>query len=182
MEVKYGRLDPNDFAKFGEIDRSEHILGIYCWTGRELAVERKDFEVAGWYPGEAEAHVARLHALEANGGIVVAATFGETMVGVASLDRGLIPAYPSALKLDVLYVGRPWRGQGVGRRLTTMLGEHAAGLGADSLYISATPTRNTVDAYLRMGAQPLVSPDAQLLSMEPEDIHLLLPLATLRAK
>ena len=48
--------------------------------------------------------------------------------------------------------------------------------GATSLYISATPTRGTVDAYLSMGAKLLVSPDPEILAREPDDIHLVLKL------
>jgi hypothetical protein len=56
-----------------------------------------------------------------------------------------------------------------------LLAERARALGASGLYISATPTRNTVDAYRRMGASVLARPDPDLLAREPDDVHLLLP-------
>ena len=61
--------------------------------------------------------------------------------------------------------------------LTKMLADQARSLGATALYISATPTRGPVDAYLRMGARVMAVPDPQLLAAEPEDIHLRLGLA-----
>ena len=58
-----------------------------------------------------------------------------------------------------MHVSRPHRGRGVARRLIAMLAEQATALGATALYISATPTRNTVDAYVRIGARLADPPD-----------------------
>jgi hypothetical protein len=44
--------------------------------------------------------------------------------------------------------------------------------GARRLYISATPTENTVKFYLRLGCAVTREPDADLFALEPEDIHL----------
>ncbi|MGM7389077.1 GNAT family N-acetyltransferase, partial [Acinetobacter baumannii] len=41
------------------------------------------------------------------------------------------------------------------------------------LYISATPSKRTVDFYIKHGAVVLKHPDRQLWELEPEDIHLL---------
>ena len=43
--------------------------------------------------------------------------------------------------------------------------------------VSSTPTRATVDAYIRMGAERCPEPDPELFAREPEDIHLVLRLA-----
>ena len=80
------------------------------------------------------------------------------------------------MKLDMLYVSAGYRGRGIGRMLTEKAANLARSLGATTLYISATPTRATVDAYLRMGAQVLRVPDPASFALEPEDIHLSLPL------
>lgn len=80
------------------------------------------------------------------------------------------------LQLFYLYVSRPVRGQGVGRRLFDKAGELARVLGAKALYISAVPTQNTVDFYLRRGARLIGVPDPELFAAEPEDIHFSFPL------
>jgi hypothetical protein len=43
-----------------------------------------------------------------------------------------------------------------------------------ALYISARPTRNSVDAWRRIGAVLATAPDRDLLALEPDDIHLIL--------
>jgi hypothetical protein len=45
-------------------------------------------------------------------------------------------------------------------------------LGARRLYISATPSENTVRFYLRRGCRVTDDVDAALFALEPEDIHL----------
>jgi hypothetical protein len=40
------------------------------------------------------------------------------------------------------------------------------------MYISATPSENTVNFYMRLGCEIASEPDPELLAREPEDIHL----------
>jgi hypothetical protein len=44
--------------------------------------------------------------------------------------------------------------------------------GARRLYISATPTENTVGFYVRLGCAVTHESDAELFALEPDDIHL----------
>ena len=44
--------------------------------------------------------------------------------------------------------------------------------GAAGLYISATPTENTIRFYLGLGCRVIPQPDPQLFAEESEDIHL----------
>ena len=48
--------------------------------------------------------------------------------------------------------------------------------GAKRLYVSATPTRATVDFYSKRGFEPLAQPNERLLALEPEDIHMAMAL------
>ena len=43
--------------------------------------------------------------------------------------------------------------------------------GALQIYISATPSENTVKFYLKLGAVVTDGPDPELFDLEPEDIH-----------
>jgi hypothetical protein len=45
-------------------------------------------------------------------------------------------------------------------------------LGASKLYISATPFKNTVDFYMRIGGKLAVEINEELFELEPYDIHL----------
>ena len=80
------------------------------------------------------------------------------------------------MDLAVMHVGRAHRGRGVARPWSRCSPSRPTAAGATALYISATPTRNTVDAYRRIGARLADPPDPAMLAREPDDIHLLLPL------
>jgi hypothetical protein len=43
------------------------------------------------------------------------------------------------------------------------------------LYISAAPTENTVNFYLRRGSLLAATPEPDLFALEPKDIHLVCP-------
>ena len=75
----------------------------------------------------------------------------------------------------VLHVTKPWRRHGVRCELTNEVVRLARAEGVQRLYVSATPTRGTLDFYLSQGFMPLATPDERLFALEPEDIHLQRP-------
>ncbi len=141
-----------------------------------LQLEETRQTVAAWQSSELAAYVSRLRGVIAAGGSAHGAWKERRLVGIGSLDVAGVGGDRNILKLDMLYVSAGYRGQGIGRQLTELVVRKARSLGATRLYISATPTRGTVDAYLRLGAAVLQSPDPELLALEPEDIHLSLTL------
>lgn len=176
-ELTYRELEIAEAPLLKAIDRSEVIEGVYRVDDGGLKLDSKRWEVPTWSGVELTEYIDRLAALIDSGGMVFSAWDQKNLVGIGSLDTSGVGGSPKLLKLDMLYVSAAHRGQGVGRALTELTVEHARSLGATDLYISATPTKQTVDAYLRMGATLLETPDPELLAREPEDIHLSLKLA-----
>jgi RimJ/RimL family protein N-acetyltransferase len=76
------------------------------------------------------------------------------------------------LQLKQLHVSRAYRQQGLGRTLFQLAVQKARQMGAKKLYISATPSENTVDFYLRLGCTLVGEPDPELFVFEPENIHM----------
>lgn len=95
------------------------------------------------------------------------------MVGISVVSNQIIQDYTDAKLLHYFYVDADQQGQGIGAQLMQAAKISAIQLGAKSLYISATPSKRTVDFYMKHGAQVLDKPDQQLWQLEPEDIHLL---------
>jgi predicted N-acetyltransferase YhbS len=110
------------------------------------------------------------------GGVAFGAWDGGSLAGFGSLDTRGVGGRSNVLELDMLYVSKDYRGRGIGRGLTALLMEEARSRGASALYVSATPSRKTVDAYLAMGAEPLKAADPELFRREPEDVHLIMRL------
>jgi hypothetical protein len=67
---------------------------------------------------------------------------------------------------------RSHRGRGLGAKVFKLAKKTARERGAKSLYISATPSENTVNFYLRLGCKVAEQPERDLFELEPEDIHL----------
>ena len=78
------------------------------------------------------------------------------------------------IELKKLYVSHDYRGQGVGVQLFDAAKSVARTRGASFLYISATPTENTVNFYRNRGSILAVPPDPERLTLEPDDIHLVM--------
>jgi hypothetical protein len=60
----------------------------------------------------------------------------------------------------------------LGKRLFDLAADEARRRGARTMYISATPSENTVNFYMRRGSVIAGEPDPELFEFEPEDIHL----------
>lgn len=154
------------------IDRSETIDQVYYRRDGELVLETEHHDVKGWPPGAVEAHTPRLRDCYDRGGTFWGAFAGSLLVGVVVLESEFIGRERDQLQLVFLHVSKSFRRSGMGRTLFEQAVGRARTLGARRLYISATPSRNSVDFYLRLGCVLTYDVDTRLFEMEPDDIHL----------
>lgn len=96
----------------------------------------------------------------------------DVLVGVAILESKFIGAQQDTLQLKFFHVSRDYRKQGLGTELFNMAVEKAKLLGAKKLYVSATPSENTIQYYMRLGCVLATEINPELFALEPEDIHL----------
>ena len=157
-----------------QISRRELITQMYIQNQQHLELIDCFFDVKHWDSYHLENDPPKLKQLYDQGSIFVGAfDASEKMVGVSVVSNQYIADYPHAKLLHYFYVDADQQGQGIGAKLMQAAKESATQLGANQLYISATPSRRTVDFYMKHGARPLTAPDQQLWQLEPEDIHLL---------
>jgi predicted N-acetyltransferase YhbS len=159
-----------EVAQVWSIDRSEVIEGFYHLEGGTLVLRPQHEEVPGWPAGEAEKYTPILLDCFDRGGWFHGAFDEGRLIGVAVLESRFIGR--DQLQLKFLHVSRAYRGQGLGARLFELARDTARKRGAARLYISATPSENTVNFYTRMGCVIAREPDRELFELEPEDIHL----------
>jgi predicted N-acetyltransferase YhbS len=154
------------------IDRREIVENVYYLEDGELVLRPETYDMQGWPPGEQELYTPILQDCFDRGGEFLG-VFGETeLIGVAVLDSKFIGGAKDQLQLKVLHVSFGWRGRGLGRVLFEQAVERARELSARQLYISATPSENTVDFYLHVGCVVAEEVDEALFELEPEDIHM----------
>jgi len=165
-------LAQHELPDLWSIDRAEEVESIYSCVGGELVLEPRHFDVRGWPPGEREHYEPLLRDCFERGGTFYGAFDGDTLIGAAVLESRFIGRERDQLQLKFLHVSRRHRQAGLGRTLFEKAVAKARERGARRLYISSTPSENTVRFYLRRGARLTAEVDAELVALEPEDIHL----------
>ncbi len=170
--MEFRTLARDEIERVWTIDRSEHIDNIYRVVEGELRLEPHNFDAPGWPADTAPTMTPLLHQTFERGGDFYAAFDGEQFAGLSVLDTVWIGPKRDLLQLEFMHVGRDYRGQGLGKTLFERARAAAKERGASGLYISATPTENTIRFYQRRGAVLIAEPDPELFALEPEDIHL----------
>lgn len=169
------RLRRDEIELIWTIDRREVIDHIYTLRDGELVMHAEHYDMAGWPPGEPEKYTPLLQACFDRGGAFLGAFDGPRLAGATVLDTRPIGPRGDQLQLLFLHVSRNSRGKGLGGRLFAAARALARERGAAGLYISATPSENTVRFYRGMGCALAPEPDPELFALEPEDIHFVCP-------
>ena len=165
-------LQREEIPLIWQIDRREIIENIYYLHDGELVLKPDYFDIRGWPPGEAELYTPILLDCYDRGGTFWGAFENDTLVGAAILESKFIGSQQDTLQLKFLHVGRDHRKQGIASTLFNLAADKAKALGAKKLYISATPSENTINYYRRLGCVLAEEVDPELFALEPEDIHL----------
>lgn len=165
-------LERSEIPLVWGIDRGETIDGIYRHEDGRLVLEPEDFEMKGWPPGEGEIYTPQLEACFDRGGAFRGAFEGDQLAGVVIMDARFIGRDGDQLQMTFLHVDRSWRGTGLGRRLFEEGVRIARARGARRVYVSATPSRNSIGFYEHMGCTVTDDVDPGLFELEPLDIHM----------
>jgi predicted N-acetyltransferase YhbS len=155
------------------LDRSEVHHRTYELHGGKLVRTPNYFEIPGWRPDSVEKETPVLLDCFDRGGTFLGVFDAEALIGIGVVESARIGRASDQMQLAYLYVSRAHRGRGVGMQLFEAAVSVARDAGANALYVSATPTENTVDFYLKRGCVLAPEPDPRLLAAEPDDIHLL---------
>ena len=165
-------LRREEIEQVWRIDRSEVVDNIYRLENGTLVLRPQHIDVPGWPPGEAEKYTPILLDCFDRGGWFHGAFDHAELVGVVVLDSKRIGKQKDQLQLMFLHVSNSYRNGGLGTRLFELARATARERGAKRLYVSATPSENTVNFYMRLGCAIAREPDPDLFELEPEDIHL----------
>jgi GNAT superfamily N-acetyltransferase len=155
------------------IDRSEVHHHTYEVRGGQLVRTPNYFEIPGWRPETVAKETPLLLDCFDRGGTFLGVFDGDALIGIGVLESARVGRAGDQMQLTYLYVSRAHRGRGVGTQLFEAAVARAREAGAKALYVSATPTQNTVDFYVNRGCVLAPEPDPRLLAAEPDDIHLL---------
>ena len=147
------------------------IENVFYLEDGELVLKPEQYDMQGWAPGEREQYSSILYDCFDCGGTLLGAFEGSELIGAAVLDKKFIGRDKDQLQLKFLHVSRGNRKRGLGRSLFERAVTRARELNAKSLYISATPSENTVTFYQYLGCVVTGEVDEELFQLEPWDIH-----------
>lgn len=155
-----------------QINRREVIRGVYRLRKGKLVRKAEHYDMNGWPPGEPEHYTPILMDCFDHGGHFWGAFERDLLIAAVVLENRFIGTSKDTLQLKFLHVSNNFRKRGLGKKLFQLAAEKALELGARKLYISSTPSDNTVDFYLRLGCVLAAEFNAELYTLEPDDIHL----------
>lgn len=169
-------MKKDEFHKFNQIDRREIINQIYYHREGKLELEDEYYNVPEWTVPMKQEFVDTFIELDQRGGFVFGVFDDEKVVGMVTLDVKFIGKNNDQLQLAGLWVSTQYRKKGVANRLVEHMKSKAKELGAKKLYVSATPSLNTVEFYKNRGFKLTTDINKKLFEKEPEDIHMELEL------
>ncbi len=170
--MEYRELGRGEISLIWTIDRREVVERVYRLEGGELRLGSEYHDVRGWPADDVLKTTPVLYEVFDRGGGFFAAFDDEQLVGLSVLDTVWRGARGDLLQLEFMHVSRDYRGRGLGALLFEQARSAARDRDARGLYISATPSENTIHFYQRRGSVVMATPDAELFALEPEDIHL----------
>lgn len=171
--ITYKKMAQEQVNKLREIDRSEHIDLIYEMQNGEIVAIAKNHECPNWSEDVQQEIQARYLFELNNGGVAIGAFDGERLVGFGVLAHKFRGKDNNQLQIDLMYVTRNYRRQGIGTQIMNELSKEARARGARYLYISSTETRSAVSFYKQNGSQLTATVDEELFEKEPQDIHMI---------
>ncbi len=165
-------LHREEIEEIWTIDRGEVIENIYYLQNGNLVLQPEHYDMQGWPPGEPEQYIPILIDCFDRGGTFYGAFQNGELIGVVVLDNKLIGPNKDQLQLKFLHISRTYRKRGLGKILFNKVVKRAHEMKARKLYVSATPSENTINFYINMGCVVTREVDRELFELEPEDIHL----------
>ncbi len=173
--MRVERLRAEDVSLIAAIDRSEHVDVEYrVIDGQLQQVPAVITEVATWDPSGSGPHSVAAEiefgsSVVARGGVPLGAFDADRAVGLAIVHPSLEPLLAW---LAFLHVSRPCRRRGAAQVLWDAAVDICVASGAETIYVSATPTESAVGFYLRQGCRLAHPVHPELFGAEPDDIHL----------
>ena len=170
--MKIRALRKEEIEKVRNLNRSEIIEQIYYLKDGQLILEDEFYNIKGWVPAELEQSIKRLHDINDRNGTLIGAFNSDRLIAISALESKFIGRRKDQLQLYFHHVDSQHRRKGIGAKLLQQVMEKAKKLGAKKLYISAIPSKNTIDFYLHMGCRLTSELNSELYRLEPDDIHL----------
>jgi GNAT superfamily N-acetyltransferase len=151
-EITYRPLKRKEIEQIRTIDRAESIYESYEYKEGILVLSPDHYEINEWDEEDLDELMTAQYKIIDAGGTIIGAFDTQTLAGAFSIQNKKRGSAAEYCKMDMLYVSSTYRGRQIGQQLIGEAKREGKAFGATKLYISATPTKATVDFYLKSGA------------------------------
>ena len=153
-------------------ERFEETNRIFYLDQDGSLKEKDEHYIVKWDDARKTQVIEILRYYQDQGGAVVAARSGTSLLGFAGLNGKKMGSQRQYLNLGFIHVGNPHRGQGVGHMLFALISQEALKRGAKKLYIGANPAVSTFHFYQSVGCHLAEEIVAEIYDHEPLDLQL----------
>jgi GNAT superfamily N-acetyltransferase len=175
VRLTYRWLEDAELERLSGLDRSERITTAYVMSDEGMQARSVDWDIPKWQQ-DPDGHDSLAEITAFCRGHMAT---GARALGCLTADNRLagigvmrMDVEPGVAQLAFLHVSRAYRRQGIAQQLLKQLIAWAEGLGAGEIYVSSAPNESAVSFYLSSGFEVTDRPIAELLALEPEDIHM----------
>jgi GNAT superfamily N-acetyltransferase len=176
MNIEYRKMKRHEISEIVNIDRSDYADMMYQINDGDLLLVNSIFNHPGLKEHNYEPYIKDLQKVFDDGGVLFGAFYRDVLKGISCVDKQLAGKNKNMVNLSLLWVSKEFRRNGIAKKLLELCKIEGEKRNVDKLYISATPSKNTVDFYLTMGCRKTEEIDPEMYKNEPEDIHLELKL------
>lgn len=170
--MKIREINRKDIEKVRNLNRKEIIEQLYYYKEGLLVLKDEFYDIRDWNIDELEQNIKDLYDLHDRGGIFYGAFIDHKLIGIIALESNFIGSGKDQLQVPFLHIDANYRDKGLGTKLMNLVKKRAKRMGAKKLYISATPSKHTIDFYLGLGCKLTSEINPELYEIEPDDIHL----------
>jgi predicted N-acetyltransferase YhbS len=176
--LSYRRMTDAELPRIADIDRSESVHVGFSLRDGDLVGTAVHWDIPDFFKeGDGDHTLAEQVAFcrkhLAAGATMIGAFDGDKLVGIGLLTPEI---RPRLAQLAYLYVSAPHRREGIATATGRRLLDQARRMGAESVYVSATPSQSAVEFYRSLGFAPVAEPLPELYAREPDDIHMIVRL------
>ncbi len=173
MAITYARLTHENFSPFSldAFERRQQVTE--CW--RRVAEEWRLLPIRfteDWSLRQRREIAADVALHMEDDQTAFGAFDGGQLVGFLTVSHDFFGETARYAELVCFQVSRPYRGQGIGRRLFSLACQEARRLGAEKLFISGHSSRESQAAYAALGCIRAREKNQRLAKEEPWDVQL----------
>lgn len=171
MNIDYRKIEFHDANKINEIDASTYIKNAWRDVSGKKQLVAINYHEDG-YPNDINEHIDALKSTIINQGFALGAYLDNIMIGFVTLNKEIFGKTAKYVLLDQLFVSKPYRKLGIGKRLLKFSIDKAKAWSVDKIYICAGSSEDTIAFYNAMGCHMAKEINEDLSAEDPRDIQL----------